>query len=59
MISFHHGNQKGLSGESFKVPAASNSLAPSLNYIGPKIRVKFDGSCLKQDKKNWHLLIKG
>ena len=28
----------------------NNSLAPSLNYVGSKPRVKFDGSCLKQDK---------
>ena len=42
---------KGLSDESINPPAASdNSLAPSLNYIGTKTRVKFDGSCLKQDK---------
>ena len=25
-------------------------MTPSLNYPGPKIRVKFNGSCLKQDK---------
>ena len=27
-----------------------NSVAPSLIYIGTKTRVKFDGSCLKQNK---------
>ena len=27
-----------------------NSLAPTLDYVGNKIKVKFDGSCLKQDK---------
>ena len=29
--------------------APHNFLTPSLNYIGTKIRVKFNGSCLKQD----------
>ena len=42
---------KGLSDESINLPATSdNSLAPSLNCIGTETRVKFDGSCLKQDK---------
>ena len=27
-----------------------NSLAPALKYVGNKIRVKFEESCLKQDK---------
>ena len=27
-----------------------NSLASALNYVGNKTRVKFDESCLKQDK---------
>ena len=42
---------KGLSNESvtpFYVP--NNFLTPSLNYLGTKIRVKFSGSCLKEDK---------
>ena len=29
---------------------SDNSLAPALSYIGYKARVKFDESCLKQDK---------
>ena len=42
---------KGLSAESTKLPTTSdNSLAPKLNYYGIKTRVKFTGSCLKQDK---------
>ena len=42
---------KGLSNKSIKPPSAPNNfLAPSLNYLGTKIRVKFSGSCLKQDK---------
>ena len=45
---------KGLSDESINLPATSdNSLAPSLNCIGTETRVKFDGSCLKQDKNTF------
>ena len=40
---------KGLSAESIKPPTTSdNSLTPSLNYYGNKVRVKFTGSCLEQ-----------
>ena len=36
---------------SIKPPSTSNNiLNPVLNYVGTKIRVKFKGSCLKQDK---------
>ena len=28
----------------------NNSLAPAVNYINTKTQVKFDDSCLKQDK---------
>ena len=42
---------KGLFTESIKPPTASdNSLASALGYYGVKTRVKFTGSCLKQDK---------
>ena len=43
---------KGLSDETIKPPTTSdNSLTTTLNYYYPsKIRVKFAGSCLKQDK---------
>ena len=43
---------KGLSVNAIKPPSTSNnSLAPTLNYYYPsKIRVKFTGSSLKQDK---------
>ena len=45
------GKSKGLSDESINPSAASdNSLASSLNYIGTKRRVKFEGQCLKQDE---------
>ena len=37
--------------EVIKPPATSNnSLSPALRYTGNKVRVKFVGSCLKQDK---------
>ena len=46
---------KGLFAESFELPAASdNSLNPTLNYYGTKIRVKFTGSCSKQPKISYN-----
>ena len=40
-----------MSDERIKSPSApNNSLDPSLDYLGSKIRVKFNGSCLKQGK---------
>ena len=40
-----------MSDESIKPPTTSNKiLNPSLDYIGTKIRVKFRGDCLKQEK---------
>ena len=42
---------KGLSDKSIKPSSAPNSiLDPSLDYLGTKTRVKFNGSCLKHDK---------
>ena len=42
---------KGLSDENITVPATSDySLNPQLSYLGTKTRLKFRGSCLKQDK---------
>ena len=42
---------KGLSDERINSIAASNySITPELSYYGSKIRVKFNESCLKQDK---------
>ena len=41
---------KGISDENNKPPSAPcNFLAPSLDYLGTKPRVRFSGSCLKQD----------
>ena len=47
---------KGLSDETINPPTTSdNSLTTTLNYYYPsKIRVKFAGSCLKQDKLIFH-----
>ena len=39
---------KGLSTENIDPPTAT--LSPSINYVDNKIRVKFNGSCLKQSK---------
>ena len=36
-------------------PIPKNNFAPALNYYyGTKIRVKFDGSCLKQHKVTYN-----
>ena len=44
-----------MSNESIKVPyTASNFLGSYLDYLGNKIRVKFSGSCLKQDKVTYN-----
>ena len=40
---------KGLSAKTINPP--TNSFSPSVNYVGNKIRVKFNGSCLKQTNK--------
>ena len=41
---------KGLSEESITAPSATNNfLNPSLEYLGTKLRVRFSGSCLKQN----------
>ena len=42
---------KGLSNESITPHSVPNNfLSPSLNYLDTKIRVRLNGSCLKQDK---------
>ena len=40
---------KGLSNENFDPP--NTNFSPSIDYVGNKIRVKFNGSCLKQSNK--------
>ena len=48
---------KGLSDESIKSPTTSNKLLdPSLDFVGTKAGVKFNGDCLKQQKK-LHLIM--
>ena len=40
-----------MSDESIKPPTTSNKmLNPSLDFVGTKLRVKFNGDCLKQGK---------
>ena len=42
---------KGISDKNITPPSASyNFLTPSLNYLGTKRKVRFIGSCLKQEK---------
>ena len=42
---------KGLSDKSIKAPSTSSKfLNSSLNYVGSKIRVRFTGDCLKQER---------
>ena len=46
---------KGLSDKNITVPATSDySLNPQLSYLGTKTRLKFRGSCLKQDKTTFN-----
>ena len=35
------------------ITASNYSITPKLSYYGSKIRVKFNGSCLKQDKATY------
>ena len=45
---------KGLSDKTSKPPATSeNSLTPSIDYLGNKIRLKFNGSILRQRKVSY------
>ena len=45
---------KGLSDETIKPPATSgNSLTLMIDYLGNKIRLKFNGHCLKQPKLSY------
>ena len=43
-----------MSDESIKPPTTSNKmLNPSLDFVGTKARVKFNGDCLKQEKNSF------
>ena len=47
---------KGLSEERINSNTASNhSITPELHYYVTKTRLKFSGSCLKQDKATYNL----
>ena len=49
---------KGFSSESIKTPGISgSSLSPGMLFSGTKLQVKFDGSCLKQEKKNTNITM--
>ena len=51
MINILSWSSKGLSDESIKPPSTSNKMFnPSVDYVGTKARVKFNGDCLKQEK---------
>ena len=42
---------KGLSHQSIEAPSTQNKLLnPSLDYVGSRIKVKFNGDCLKQER---------
>ena len=46
---------KGLCNESIKLPqTGSNFIDPLLDYLSNKIRLKFSGNCLKQDKVTYN-----
>ena len=46
---------KGLSDEIIKPPVTSdNSLTPLIDYLGNKIRLKFNGSILRQPKSTYN-----
>ena len=55
LIILYHGNLKGLSEESIKPPTTSNKFFnPSLDFVGNKLRVKFSGDCLKEEKTTFN-----
>ena len=49
-IIFYHRNLKDCLMKLLILLLIWYSLLPALSYFGNKARVKFDGSCLKQDK---------
>ena len=51
----YFGKSKGLSDEKNNSNTASNnSITPELSYYDSKTRVKFSGSCIKQDKATYY-----
>ena len=57
IVIFLSWKSKGLSDESTKPPTTSNKLLnPSLDFVGTKASVKFNGDCLNNRKS--HLIMK-
>ena len=57
----YYSKSKGLSDERINsITASSYKVTPQLSYYGTETRVKFSGSCLKQESVtfNLHLFIK-
>ena len=53
VIELYHRNLKICQKKSIKPLATSDdSIAPGKYFSGNKIRVKFDGNCLKEEKNN-------
>ena len=51
ILIYYHGNLKDCLMKSIKRPSTSSKmLNPSVDYVGTKIKVKFNGDCLKQEK---------
>ena len=47
----YYWKSKGLSNKKINsIKTTNHSITPNLNYYGIKTRVKFNGSCYKQDK---------
>ena len=55
MVNVFFWKSKGLFDESINSNTGYNySITPSLDYLGVKIRVKFNGNCLKQDETTYN-----
>ena len=51
IVSFITGNLRGcLTKELILLKSPKHSITPNLDYYDTKTRVKFNGSCLKQDE---------
>ena len=54
IVTFYYGNLKDCLVESIKPPSTFNKMPnPSVNYVGTKARVKFNGNCLKKEKNSF------
>ena len=50
IIVFYNGNLKDCLMKVLSFLLHHNHLNPSLDYVGNKIRLKFNGDCLEQEK---------